>query len=262
MAYDDELGAVLNKLHRNDLSTLATECLRRPSERVDGFSVEELRLYCSKHLRKAGGHSLVNQFREPHELDYAVIVRDASKVLGVKKDDDDDVLMLERKILSKTVQRAVQRLDDDEWASFKDEMVKQVRDKQLKDAFRTLTRADTLTVLKVLATNPKAFGSFSVASSALVVGPVVASIASVVGWNMLQAIVIQSLISTIGYYAALKAALGLGFWGGVVAVAGYATPITACLATAYGAHKAADVAYRLTVPSVLFIATKRLQLFS
>lgn len=102
MAYNDELGTVLDRLSRSDLIYFSAVILRENRQKMTNLGTHDLRRKCSKELRMAG-HSLCNVWRDHHALPYIEIVRDVSKKAKVRYDKNDDVLIIERKIIDEQV---------------------------------------------------------------------------------------------------------------------------------------------------------------
>lgn len=94
------------------------------------------------------------------------------------------------------------------------------------------------------------------------VGTVTSTIGSVLGYNVIQTILLQTIYRYFGVWTAIEAMLGIGAAGVAMTVARFAGPIALALSTAYTAHQIAGPAYRKTVPAVIWVAQKRLEMFS
>ena len=261
MAYDDTLGVVLDRLGRPDLEFLATGPLRDSREAVAPLSERDLRLRCSEQLRRAGGHSARNLFRGKHDLPYDVIVRDVATMLKAGPEPDDDVLMLERRVLQKWTLLAWDSMSESERADVLGDVQAAIsKQSGIKSALDITDVRSVIAGLFKAGSKTSALTTVSVAGASA--GPLVTTVGSVMGWNALQAIIFKTILSRLGVVAAAKAALGIGAGGAAMAVAAWAGPIAWAASAGWAAHKIADVAYRKTGPGVVFVALKRLELFA
>lgn len=258
MPYDDELGLVLDKLSRRDLRSLSVDYLRCNEKSVKGLSKPNLRKFCSENLRSAGGHSFVNIFRGKHDLPYRDIVLDVAKFLKVSFSENDEVYIVEHRILAKAISEA--------WEKMTSEQKEEVLGKINKEILKSNITLNELSLSTLTALIKSGFASTSILGTASVgvftAGSFATAVGGIAGLTVIQTVVFQAILSYVGYVAAAEALLGIGIWGGVLAAAGWAGPVGAALGGAYVAHKVADVAYRKTIPSVLFLAQKRKELFN
>lgn len=79
---DDTLVQRLRLATRDDLKALLETDLRVARDRYRGASYEELVAAVSKELRSAAGHSLLNLWRQSHELPYKRILIDVADKLA------------------------------------------------------------------------------------------------------------------------------------------------------------------------------------
>ncbi len=140
MAYNDELGVVLDKLSRNDLVYYAVEILKVDTNQVSELSDDELRQRCSKELRSAGGHSFRNIFRDDHDLPYRVTVEDVARRKGIKVGPHDDVLIMERKLIDEEMRRQWENADDETKAKLVDLLKNLAKGKGWDTVFSRLTK--------------------------------------------------------------------------------------------------------------------------
>ena len=254
MPYDDELGVVLDRLHRGDLAKLATQILGLDHEEISGLGEWTLRRRCSNELRSAGGHSVMNMFRDDHGLPYIEIVRDVAEKTGVDVSETDDVLMIERKLVDEQARVIWSSLDAPQQQNLTKRLKYCLQAKALERRV-DITREVVETLIKKGITR-KAVSSF------FGVGQLASATGHMLGYNVVQEILLQRLLSYFGIWTAGKAVIGVGAAGLAMRVAAFAGPIGIALSVAYSAHWLAGPAYRRTVPAVIFVAAKRLEIFS
>ncbi|MGC9044606.1 MAG: hypothetical protein ACP5KG_12215, partial [Myxococcota bacterium] len=94
-----------------------------------------------------------------------------------------------------------------------------------------------------------------------IAGPIITSIGSLVGWNILQVILLKSIIGMFGYWAGAKAALGIGLGGFLMSITSTSVlgPISAAVAALILLYKLGDTNWKIIIPAVFIIGLLRLQ---
>ncbi len=83
-----------------------------------------------------------------------------------------------------------------------------------------------------------------------------------VGWNKIQVLILKFIIWKFGMWAGVKAGLGIGFGGTLIAIAGYAGPIGAVIESLILIYKIGDTAWRHILPAVAIVGIWRIRLIS
>jgi uncharacterized protein YaaW (UPF0174 family) len=260
MPYNDALGVVLDKLSHDDLTTMATGPLQMPVRSIRSHNVQELRLLCSKRLRRAAGHSMMNLLRGDHSLPYETIVRDVARELSVGE-TGDDVLMLEHHILSKfitTMWNAMTPAEQEQVVA--DLQVELMATKMIRVSNMASKVKAAAPVLLQASCRTAAFSTVSLA--AVSAGPLVTTFGNVMGWNVLQTIIFRTVLRRAGLMAAAKATMGYGLAGTAISAAAWVGPVAWGLTGVWMVHQMSKPSLRLTGPTVAFVAMKRAELFA
>jgi uncharacterized protein YaaW (UPF0174 family) len=254
MPYDDELGVVLDKLSREDLQEFATKVLRLQADKIGHLTDAELRLKSSERLRKAGGHTLGNiRRKDDHDLPYGEIVKDVAHHSKVKFDKDDDVLMIERKLIDEFFRKAWDESNDEEKEKFFEEVKRQFRERGCSFAEK-FTRESLRKMINKGITSEAVYSILGISSSFQTIG-------WLLGYNVFQKFFLAAIFRYLGIRAAVTAAIaGTGVGGLALRIGGAAQPIILGATTAYLLYKLGGPAFRITAPAVLWIAAKRLEL--
>jgi uncharacterized protein YaaW (UPF0174 family) len=260
MSYDDHLGIVLDRLEHDDLIDMATGPLRMSSRSVESCSSDEIRIMCSKRLRRAAGHSAVNLLREEHGLPYDKIVGSVARELRIK-DSTGDVLMLEHLILAKFTTEAWNSMSSRQRRLVEDDIGAEMTKSGVIQAGQAASRLrKVIPVLLKTSCRTQALSTVSVA--AVSAGPIVTTFGSVMGWNVLQTIIFRAVLSRAGMLAAARATLGYGLAGTAMSAAAWVGPIGWGVTGLWLAHQLAKPSLRITGPAVAFVALKRIELLS
>lgn len=258
MAYNDELGAILDKLSGEELKDLAIEILKLDSATIlklkNTYKLKELKRICSCELRAAGGHTLCNLWRDDHDLPYIEIVRDVANKMKVAYNSNHDVLIIERMLIDEQVRKLWSKADDVKKIEITN-LAKQQAVSMGKNAIAQKITVDSMQkVISEGVTQRAVLSIFGVSSVTNTVG-------SVLGYNVIQTILLQAIYRNFGLWTAGEAVLGIGSAGLAINIARFAGPIGLGITTLYTVHQIAGPAFRKTVPAVFYIAHKRMEKF-
>jgi uncharacterized protein YaaW (UPF0174 family) len=255
-AYDDAvrqartgpLSAVLEAMDRStELEPLLIQSLKVGEEKAKGMTDQELKLAVLRELGEAASYSLPGARAPAYDDSVRIVARKLSLPTRAELRTED----LERAILFKVMERALEKMSDEERARLTAEVQAALRQRGID---RQVTYKELLGFVKFTAMDVGGtVGTLAMSASGL---------AGVVGLNALQYMVLQGIVITSGYWAATTAVLGLGMGGMMLAVAGAAGPIGAALVLLYTAYSLVGPAFRKLIPAICVIAAKRVELES
>jgi uncharacterized protein YaaW (UPF0174 family) len=156
---------------------------------------------------------------------------------------------LERAILFKVIERALDNMKAEDRAKLTAEVQQSLKDRGIH---RQVTYDEVLGFVKFTAVDiGGSVGTLAMGASGM---------AGLVGLNVLQLIVLKGIVITSGYFAATTAMLGLGLGGMMLAAAGAIGPIGAALLLLYSAYSLVGPAFRKLIPAICVIAAKRVEI--
>ena len=260
MPYDDRLFEHLRKLSEDDLTTIWTtglkmkptdkEFLRVPHEsKVERVSAE---------LRSAAGHSMVNVFRDDHELPWRRILIDAADKMKpgwnwtrFKMEDEYPDAVIEDRILryADALTRSVwEKMSEAEQEAAVASMNQALSDADQKLKNRALVAGATVVTREGL-TQAVSAGLLTGGGVALLMqGTASALVGGLLGGVAYQ-IGLWVVVQLFGWWAGLKLILwGGAAWIGGAVIAAPAIPVAVV-------SSLAAPSYRKTIPSVVLILT-------
>ena len=240
---EQSLTEVLWCMDRTELELLLRETFGR-QRNLDAMELPDLRQLVRKSFSDAAAYS----WPWASSPSYPETMGIVAQQLKLPVSSTVDVKDLERAILFKVVELALEKLDEKQ----KSALVERVG-AELK-ARGVAGQVSFSELLAFVKTGGIDLG-MTVGGLALA-GP---GIYGVVGLNFLQFVVLKGIILSGGYLAAGSALLGMGSGGLALAIAGWAGPVGAGLAFLYTAYSVAGPAFRKLVPAVCVIAAKRLE---
>lgn len=240
---EQSLTEVLWCMDRAELELLLRETFGR-QRNLDAMELPDLRQLVRKSFSDAAAYSWP-WASSPSYLETMGIV---AQQLKLPVSNTVDVKDLERAILFKVVELALEKLDEKQ----KSELVDRVGvELKARGVAGKMSFSELLAFVKTGGIDL----GMTVGGLALA-GP---GLYGVVGLNFLQFVVLKGIVFSSGYLAAGSALLGMGSGGLALAIAGWAGPVGAGLAFLYTAHSIAGPAFRKLVPAVCVIAAKRLE---
>ena len=246
MAYNDELGEVLDSIGESELKNLACDVLKVSEKKFNKtykeLGISGIRHLCSKELRCAGGHSLVNCFRDEHQLPYKDIVIDVAKDLKIKFDkENDNVEEIEKKIIDNMIKESWKKMDEREENEIVTEIQTKIAHQKIE---KKIAKKIGKKIIKEMI-NHTEYGA-NIATSVL-------------GYNILQTVIFKVMLEHMGVIVATKSALGFGLGGVALKASGYIVPGLQVVAALQTLNWVMSPATRKTIPAVVTIALYRIE---
>jgi len=246
MAYNDELGEVLDSIGESELKNLACDVLKVSEKKFNKIykelGISGIRHLCSKELRCAGGHSLVNCFRDEHQLPYKDIVIDVAKDLKIKFDkENDNVEEIEKKIIDNMIKESWKKMDEREENEIVTEIQTKIAHQKIE---KKIAKKIGKKIIKEMI-NHTEYGA-NIATSVL-------------GYNILQTVIFKVMLEHMGVIVATKSALGFGLGGVALKASGYIVPGLQVVAALQTLNWVMSPATRKTIPAVVTIALYRIE---
>ena len=240
MAYNDELGYVLDRMTEEELKYFAIDYLKisrkdfvmtKRKDKLNG-----VRLLCSKEFRASAGYLLTKPFRNEHELPYIKAVQHVASKLDIDYQKDDNVIAIEKLILDYVFKQYWKNLSDKEKEDVANEVQKELEAQNEKELLKKVrNRGIQYLIEKGLLASSSTF------------------MTNALGYNLLQTLIFKQL----GIIGAGKALLGIGIEAIAINLAKYIAPAIGII---YTIHQISKPPSRIIVPSVIFIAMKRIEL--
>jgi uncharacterized protein YaaW (UPF0174 family) len=242
------LSEVLGAMDRNtELEPLLVQSLKVSEDKVKGMTRHGLEVAVFRELGEAASYSIPGASVPAYDDIVRIVARKLSLPIRAELRTED----LERAILFKVMERALDRMSEEERAKLTAEVQASLTQRGIE---RQVTYKELLGFVKFTAMDVGGtVGTLAMSASGL---------AGAVGFNLLQYLVLKGIVITSGYWAATTAVLGLGMGGMMLTVAGAAGPIGASLVLLYTAYSLAGPAFRKLIPVICVIAAKRVELES
>jgi len=249
MAYNDELGEILDCIGKDQLKNLACEILKINEKQFvqtyKELGITGIRHLCSKELRCAGGHSLINCFRDEHQLSYKDIVIDVAKDSKIKFDKENDTVEeIEKKIINSIVEKSWEKMDKIKQNELVGKIQKEISYQKKVKLQQAVTNKAIEKVIKNGITHA-GYGT-NIATSAL-------------GYNILQTVIFNVMLEHMGMIVAVKSALGFGIGGVALKASSYLVPGLQVVVALQTLNWIMSPATRKTIPAVVTIALYRIE---
>jgi uncharacterized protein YaaW (UPF0174 family) len=243
---NDVLMSVLAEMDSaHELRNLLSHLNSSSGKRADGMTRGDLQGAIARELASAAAFSLPFA-RVPS---YDDVVRMVARKLRLPTRAELPTESLERAILFKVIERALDNMKAEDRAKLTAEVQQSLKD---RGVHRQVTYDEVLGFVKFTAVDlGGSVGTLAMGASGM---------AGLVGLNVLQLIVLKGIVITSGYLAATTAMLGLGLGGMLLAAAGAIGPIGALLLLLYSAYSLVGPAFRKLIPAICVIAAKRVEI--
>lgn len=231
---------------------------------------------------KAKYRHIFNIFAGEMEPDWREICIATAKQIDIKTNFENlSTDQIEFLVVDKLIRKAIEKREDKGEELFNkliEEVSNEIRDevkrreviKHLEDLGQKVGYAAAITSLLATVSFGKSIklSTLSVnpiltiiGANVTIVGPIMSSVASILGWNVLQAIIFKSIVSMFGLWAGIKAAAGYGIGGLLMSISSTSVlgPASAILAAIFVFWKLGDTAWRFVIPAVLYIGVTRIE---
>jgi len=260
--YMDDLGLLLNELDGPDLDEINNAIFKDGKLKSETNLAKRLEL--SEKIKSSYRHSL-NFTASEHEPEWRKIVIATIDKLGIKlnKDEIDSltILELEGKVFIELIEETIEEnpeMVDKLREEFIGELSRSIEDKlknkEIIDSIKKMGRSEIMTLMKLGFLPAKASPIV-----AMFTGSILQGAFSLLGYNALQGIIMTIIIKYFGYWAGIKAALGIGTAGTIMTLSSYAGPVGIALGALLGLYILGDTSWSKVIPAVMVIGFWRMK---
>jgi len=260
--YMDDLGLLLNELDGPDLDEINNAIFK--DGKINRKTNLAKRCELSAKIKSSYRHSF-NLTSSEHEPDWRKIVIETIKKLKIKLSEEEinslSILELEGKVFIELIEKTIEKnpeMLDKLREEFIGELSRSIEDQQKKneiiDSIKKMGRKEIMTLMQL--------GFLPAASSpivAMLTGSILKGAFSLLGYNALQGIIMTIIIKYFGYWAGIKAALGIGTAGTIMTLSSYAGPVGIALGALLGLYILGDTSWSKVIPAVMVIGFWRMK---